>query len=280
LSNKKQRAESKSSAAKGGRSSKGKMWLALVLGAGLVASVPAWKAARGPQRSVTALVPATSVAPAESATVSPKKSESVEVSTNEVAHALMVTVELEFGGRLPSIKEALRDVERRYEPEDGQGRTFAILDAYGEPAPSGKLHMSMHVSMEKPGLGALVFRPTGQVLWKSRIVPSKTPAPVGKDLTIVIDDGAGNSQMLDGSKGAMGVLDVPLRGTGTLVRDVWPEGNERELTFIYSACGCPVKVKVRRAGETTVRSGELPVMFPDDPAAMTVINRLMGWSEG
>ena len=44
----------------------------------------------------------------------------------------MVTVELDFGERIPSIKEALKEIERRYEPESGRGRTFAILDAYGE----------------------------------------------------------------------------------------------------------------------------------------------------
>jgi hypothetical protein len=199
------------------------------------------------------------------------------MTTNEVAHALMVTVELDLGEHAPGIEEALKEVERHYGPADGHGRTFAILDAYGETTPSGKLHMSMHVSMEKPGTGALVFRRTGEVLWRSQIVPSRTPSTAGKDLTILMDDGAGRTQMLDGSKGAGWVLDVPLRETGTLVRDAWPDGTEREFTFIYSACGCPVKVKVQRVGEGTRRSGGVPVMFPDDPEAMQVIRQLMGW---
>ena len=37
------------------------------------------------------------------------------------------------------------------------------------------------------------------------------------------------------------------------------------------------KATARRNGERTVRTKELPVMFPDDPAVMTVIKRLMGW---
>src|SRR5262245_61579090 len=76
----------------------------------------------------------------------------------EVNHAVMVTVELDLGSPVPTIAEGLRQVERRYQPDDGRGRTFAILDAYGEPTPGGKLHMSMHVSTEKPGLGTLVLR--------------------------------------------------------------------------------------------------------------------------
>ncbi len=59
------------------------------------------------------------------------------VSTMEVAEAVMVTVELDFGAKTPSIADALRSVDRRYQPDDGQGRTFAILDAYGEPTADG-----------------------------------------------------------------------------------------------------------------------------------------------
>jgi hypothetical protein len=195
----------------------------------------------------------------------------------EVAHALMVTVDLDFGGRMPSIKEALTEVERRHQPDDGRGRTFAILDAYGEPTPAGRLHMSMHLSMEKPGIGSLLFRRTGEVLWKSRIVQGKSAPSSEKNLTVMLDDGQGKTFMLDGSKGAMHVLDVPLRNSSALTRDFWPDGAERELTFVYSACGCPVKAKVRRTGEMTARTTDLPVMFPDDPAALAVIQQLMGW---
>src|SRR5437867_1910454 len=89
----------------------------------------------------------------------------------EVNEAVMVTVELDFGPRVPSVAEALREIERKHQPDDGKGRVFAILDAYGEPTPDGKkLHLSMHVSSEKTGTGALVFRRTGEVLWESRVV--------------------------------------------------------------------------------------------------------------
>ncbi len=186
----------------------------------------------------------------------------------------MVTVDLDFAG---TIKDALKEIERRYQPEDGNGRTFAMLDAYGETNANGKLRISMHLSMEKPGIGSLVFRRTGELLWKSQIVPAKTGPPAARNLTIIMDDNAGNSSMLDGTKGATRVLDIPIHNSPTRVRDVWPDGQDREFTFIYSACGCPVKVKVRRTGETTIRTTELPVMFPDDPAAMELINSLMGW---
>lgn len=191
----------------------------------------------------------------------------------------MVTVELDFGATLPSIATALLEIERRHQPEDGKGRVFAILDAYGNPTPDGKkLHISMHVSTEKPGTGALVFKRTGEVLWQSRIIPipgAKTFS--GKNLTILIDNGHGSSFMVDGSGGPASILDARTKPMSGLVRDLWPTGAEREVTFLYSACGCPVKVKVRRDDERTSRTKELPVMFPDDPSVLVVIRRLMRW---
>src|SRR5207249_5820284 len=121
--------------------------------------------------------------------------------TMEVAKAVMVTVELDFGPKIPSIKETLDQIERRYKPDDGRGRTFAILDAYGEPTATGKLHMSMHVSSEKPGVGALVFRRTGEVLWQSRIITTNPAASsfTGKNLPIPLDNGQGKTFTVDGS---------------------------------------------------------------------------------
>ena len=88
----------------------------------------------------------------------------------EVNQAIMVTVELDFGGPPPSIAEALNSIERRHQPDVGGGRVFAILDAYGEPTPDGKkLHMSMHISTEKTGVGSLIFKKTGETLWSSRV---------------------------------------------------------------------------------------------------------------
>jgi hypothetical protein len=200
------------------------------------------------------------------------------MSVNE---AIMVTVELDFGPRVPSIAEGLAHIERRQHPDDGKGRVFAILDAYGESTADGKkLHMSMHVSSEKPGTGALVFRPTGEVLWESRIVPgTKTNSFSGKNLTILLDDGRGKAFMVDGSANPASILDARIKEGGVPIRNYWPDGAEREVTFLYSACGCPVKVLARRKGDATVRTKELPVIFPDDPDAVRVIERLMGWKK-
>lgn len=200
--------------------------------------------------------------------------------TLEVAQSLMVTAELDFGAKPPSIAQALREIERRYEPDNDKGRTFAIIEAYGEPTTNGKLHISMHVSAEKPGVAALVFRRTGESLWKTRIVPATHPSTssfAGKNLFLMLDDAEGKSFVLDGSKGATSIMDVVVRDTGMPVMDFWPEGAERQVTFFYSACGCPVKVMARRVKDKTVRTKELPVIFPDDPGVVATITKLMGW---
>lgn len=201
-------------------------------------------------------------------------------ATMEVAQAVMVTVELDFGPKLPSIADALKDIERRSEPEDGRGRTFAILDGYGQPTAEGKLHISMHVSSEKPGKAALVFKRTGQVLWESKIIPSKTKTNTftGKDLLILIAHEQGKVVTVDGSNNPATILDANIKEMGIPIRAFWPDGAEKEMTFIYSACGCPVKVMTRRVGERTERTSDTPVIFPDDPAAVTLISRIMGWN--
>ncbi|MEO6727159.1 MAG: hypothetical protein ABIP14_17865 [Blastocatellia bacterium] len=196
-----------------------------------------------------------------------------------VAQAVMVTVDLDFGGTLATIPEAIQQIERGYQPDDGAGRTFAILDAYGEPQPDGKLRMSMHVSSEKPGMATLKFKRTGELLWRARI-GNPGDAPAGqKKLDIFLNKGLGNSDnyVLDGTRGGSSVLDVFLQNSQQHVRDVWPDGTDREVTFVYSACGCPVKVICRRLGDKTMRTSALPVIFPDDPAAVTTISNLMKW---
>ena len=208
--------------------------------------------------------------------------EDTNLPAMEVAQAVMVTAELDFSNKPPTIAQALLEIERRYEPVDGRGRTFSILDAYGEPTADGKLHISMHVSTEKPGVGQLVFRRTGETLWKTRIVPATHPPSssfAGKNLLIMLDDGHGNAYLLDGSKTSGSILDAVVRDLALPARDFWPVGAEREATFFYSACGCPVKVGVRRVGEKSVRVKGLPVIFPDDPAVAATIGRLMGWSQ-
>jgi hypothetical protein len=210
-----------------------------------------------------------------------KIKEPAELPKLEIAQAVMVTVELDFGPKIPSIAEALAQVERRHEPADGVGRTFAVLDAYGEPTADHKLHMSMHVSAEKPGIGALIFRRTGEVLWKNKIVMgshTEVPPLSKRNLLILVDNGSGKTFTIDGSNNPRSILEANVKELGAPLNAVWPDLTEREFTYIYSACGCPVKAMVRRVGDTTVRAKELPVMFPDDPAALDVISRLMGWT--
>jgi len=199
-----------------------------------------------------------------------------EKLTMEVNKAVMVTADLDFGSKVPSIAEALREIERKYQPADRQGRTFAVLDAYGEPTPNGKLHISMHVSSEKAGHGALVFRRTGEILWDSEITPVPG-AQTGKNLIVYVGDEKNATWVVDGTGGATSILEAKLRDQPITVRNFWPDGAEREVTFVYSACGCPVKVMARRTGNRTMRTSELPVIFPDDPPALETINSLMGW---
>lgn len=214
--------------------------------------------------------------PAPAAVPAPTTTPSSELVTMDVAKAVMVTVELDFGPKIPSIAEALTQIERRYQPEDGQGRTFAVLDAYGDPTPEGKLHMSMHVSSEKPGGGQLIFKKTGEVLWRGKINPSSQSVQP-KNLTVMLDNGKGTTMTVDGTGNPNSIIDAKVKPGDVPVRDVWPDGQERELTFIYSACGCPVKVFAKRVGDRTARVSDKPVIFPDDPEAVTLISKLMKW---
>lgn len=219
--------------------------------------------------------PASSAAPTPAPAQEQPKSAS-ELVTMDVAKAVMVTVELDFGPKVPSIAQALTEVERRYQPDDGQGRTFSVLDAYGETTPNNKLHMSMHVSSEKPGLGWLIFKRTGEVLWRGKINPSSQPIQP-KSLTVLMDNGKGTSLTVDGSSNPNSIIDAKVKPGDLPVRDIWPDGQEREFTFIFSACGCPVHVLAKRVGDRTMRVKDTPVIFPDDPAAVEVISRLMRW---
>lgn len=211
----------------------------------------------------------------QSATTEPDMGLKEPIKMN-IAQAVMVTVDLDFG-KPATIAEAIQQIERGYQPDDGVGRTFAVLDAYGEMTPEGKLHMSMHVSSEKPGFGSLKFKRTGETLWRGRFGNPGDPAAGPKSLTIMMANGSGGNYVLDGGRGGSSALDVYLQNSQQKLRDVWPDGSEREFTFIYSACGCPVKVMVRRIGDRTQRTSDLPVMFPDDPAAVQTIASLMKW---
>lgn len=254
-----------------------KQWLAIgaiVVMLGAAASIFYRTFSTGPA-STTGAAASNSAVP--TSTNSTQPSASATPNRMNIAQAVMVTEELDFGQPVPTIAQALLEIERGYVPDDGTGRTFAILDAYGEPTPNGKLHISMHVSSEKPGTGFLRFKRTGQVIWQARIGnPGDAPAGA-KNLNIYMDNGAGGSLVLDGTRGGTSVLDVYLKDSTQKVRDVWPDKVTREFTFVYSACGCPVKVQVRREGERTARVRDLPVMFPDDPAVVQTIAQLMQW---
>jgi hypothetical protein len=253
--------------------------LATLLAVGTIAAFVVKRSGNKPAtNNANVASPNVNTPPVQSTTAPPnEQGKEPQTLTMDVNKAVMVTEELDFGGRPPSIAEALQQIERRYKPDDGQGRTFAVLDAYGEPTPDGKLlHISMHVSSEKPGMGELIFKRTGKVLWRSRILPT-TLLTQPKNLTVLLDGGNGKTLTVDGSGNPASILDAKVKEMGAPVTAVWPDGLEREVTFIYSACGCPVKVMVKRVGDRTVRASELPVIFPDDPAAVEVIKRLMKW---
>src|SRR5262245_30043262 len=241
-------------------------WMA-ILGAVVAGAVVTWIVSRNVPKGQTAKAA--------------QQAASTNLATMEVAQAVMVTVELDFRSRAPSIAEALNDIERRSQPEDGRGRTFAILDAYGEPTPDGKkLHMSMHVSLEKPGIGELVFKRTGEVLWKNRILPATKPPSssyAGKGLHIMVADDKGQGRLLDGTKATNSIFNATLNDSGEPLDNFWPDGETRDVTLVYSVCGCPVHVMARREGNKTVRIKDTPVIFPDDYAVAVTINRLMGW---
>jgi hypothetical protein len=218
--------------------------------------------------------PPQSAASAPAPTTTPASEQSTppsELVTMDVAKSVMVTVELDFGKKTPTIAEALTQVERRYQPDDGQGRTFAVLDAYGEPTPDGKLHMSMHLSSEKPGGGQLIFKKTGEVLWHAKINPTSMPIQP-KTLTIIVGEFT-----VDGSTKPGSIIEATVKPGDRPVRDIWPDGQERDMTFIYSACGCPVHVQTKRVGDRTVRVKDTPVVFPDDPEAVALITKFMRW---
>ena len=96
-------------------------------------------------------------------------------------------------------------------------------------------------------------------------------------MNIYVDNGQGGSYVLDGTRGGASILDVYLKDSQSKLRDVWPDKTVREFTYIYSACGCPVKVQVQRDGERTLRVKDMPVIFPDDPAVVQTISQLMKW---
>jgi hypothetical protein len=234
----------------------------------------------GRQTSAPAVQTASPVAPVTNPASPPSTPNDTNTPAMEAAQSVVVTHDLDFGPNPPGLAEALQQIERRHQPTDGAGRTFAILEAFTQPgAPPGKFRLNLRVSTEKPGVGEIIFRRTGQSLWKSRITAAaKPPSFTGGQLTILFDTGEGKSFTVDGSLNPQYILDAMLKEPGVPVSQVWPEGEVRDMAFIYSACGCPIHVKCRRAGDRTVRTeAATQVVFPDDPAAAQLISRLMRW---
>ena len=200
----------------------------------------------------------------------------------EANQSVVVVKDLGFGRQPPVLESVLKEIERRSEPEGGQGRTFAILEAFTQPDPiTANLNLCLRISSEKPGIGEIVYTHAGRTLslWKSRITPATHKSGfVSGTLTILFDTGDGKSFTVDGSMNPVSIFDAMLKEPGVPVAQAWPEGEVRDLSFIYSACGCPIHVKCRRAGGRTIRTEQATqLIFPDDPAAMQLISRLMGW---
>ena len=249
----------------------------LAAGLGAVCSCGKQSAGSGGQTTTSTPGAATNVAPPATATTADTNAPAMEAN-----QSVVVTQDLDFGPRPPGLEEVLGAIERRHQAADGAGRTFAILEAFTQPGaiqPDGRLRVSLRISTEKAGIGEILFRRTGISLWKSRITPAThKSAFTGGSLTILFDSGDGKSFTVDGSMNPSSILDATLKEPGVPVAQAWPEGEVRDLSFIFSACGCPIHVKCRRAGDRTVRTEPATqVIFPDDPAAVQVISRLMRW---
>jgi hypothetical protein len=215
---------------------------------------------------------------AAAATISPFAATN-DILNMEAAQSVVVTHDLELGPGVTTLAEVMRDIERHHKADTGAGRTFAILEAFnGAIQADGKMRVSLRVSTEKPGLGAITYKRMVDPLWKCRITPATQKPPfTGGSLTIYFDVGDGKTYTVDGSTGPSSILVAMLKEPGVQIGQIWPDGEVRETTFVYSACGCPIKVKCRRAGDRTVRTDPAQVIFPDDPSAMQVINPLMKW---
>src|SRR5689334_25146449 len=102
-----------------------------------LAALLAFAAACNPQPSTNTATRNTTpvAAPTPAPTAPTAQNGEPEATPMEVNKAVMVTEELDLGKPAPSIAQALQQIERRYRPDDGVGRTFAVLDAYGEAMP-------------------------------------------------------------------------------------------------------------------------------------------------
>ena len=198
-----------------------------------------------------------------------------------IQESVMVTIEENFGPSVKTIADALQLIERKYQPFDNQGRTFAILDAYGNKMPDGRMHISMHISSEKSGGGQLILTTTGKKLWDCKIYPKKDGSKIAGDKQLMIyiaqDNLPDKYYTVNGSGNPASIFDCKLDETKQSLNDFWKNNTVKEFIFIYSACGCPVHVKFLRMGFKSIFQSGDTVIFPDDPAVLSVIHRLMAW---
>jgi hypothetical protein len=246
----------------------------------LLVAVPALLCSCGEQTAAPGGPTITITGPATNAATPAAAAADTNMPAMEANQSVVVVKDLGFGRKPPMLDDVLRDLERRSQPEDGLGRTFAVIEAFTQSdLATSNLNICLRISSEKPGTGEVVFRRTGQSLWKSRITPEthKSGFAAGS-LTILFEAGDGKSFTVDGSLNPPSILDAMLKEAGVPVAQAWPDGEVRDLAFIYSACGCPIHVKCRRTGDRTIRTEQATqVIFPDDPAAVQVISRLMRW---
>ncbi len=205
----------------------------------------------------------------------------VPLDSMDIEESVMVTIEENFGPGVNTIEAALNLVERKYQPYDNVGRTFAILDAFGEKMPDGKIHLSMHISSEKAGFGQLILKTNKKKVWNCKILRKKTDGrkeAKPKALTIYVEQtGADKGKYLtaDGSTNPADIFVCKIKENGKVIGDYWKDGSVLEFIFIYSACGCPVHAKFMRHGNRSVIQNNNSVIFPDDPGIIPILRNLM-----
>ena len=120
--------------------------------------------------------------------------------------------------------------------------------------------MSMHVGSE-PGLGSLIFKRTGEVLWTSKIVRrSVKHAFTGKDLTIYFDDRMQRLLTVDGTNHPISIFQAGVEKAH--LQDVArPDANSPSLQRVWLS----VKVMIKTGWRPHGASPGSPVIFPDDP---------------
>jgi hypothetical protein len=145
----------------------------------------------------------------------------------------------------------------------------------------GRMHISMHISSEKAGGAQLIHKTLRKVLWNCRILPKKDGTKIAAEKQLMIYIERENEKdkyfTVDGSGNPATIYDCKLDETKQSLNDYWKNNTVKEFIFIYSACGCPVHVKFLRMGFKSIFQSGDNVIFPDDPAVLSVLHKLMAW---